>query len=343
MPRRRLGTRYPRRRVATFAFTATAALLLAACTDGTDQASAPDPSAETEADGQDGQPDADEDPAATAGGVDEQVVGEGWQLVADLEELPDVGEYPVLAAVDEDSLTAAWDRFELSGSPPRIDHDLSMTLLLAGVGACDPDQQDAVVGEDIDLEVGQGTVLVDIDTELLGCPPAEVERTLVVTIDREALGGSDTLAVAAPHAQADRLASTERTDTPTDTEFLRRHEHLDLRADPAPVTQGDALDLDLVVAEEADSSADPEDYRPADVQVLAWDGVQWLDRARPDMEVVAATETGEDPPADVRFEVDTSDLDPGYHVFTVVPAVADPSDDEIEAAFVEVEVVAPEE
>ena len=164
-----------------------------------------------------------------------------------------------------------------------------------------------------------------------------------MTIDREALGGSDTLSVAAPHAQANRLASTERTETPTDTEFLRRHEHLELRADPEPVTQGDALDLDLVVAEEADSSADPEDYRPADVQVLAWDGVQWLDRARPDMEVVAATDTGEDPPADVRFEVDTSDLDPGYNVFSVVPAVPDPSDDDIEAAVVEVEVVAPEE
>ncbi len=321
----------------------TSVLLLAACTDGTDQTTVPDAAEETETQGHAEQTDADEDPAATADGDDEQVVGEGWQLVADLDERPDVGEYPVLAAVDEDSLLTAWDRFDLSGSPPRIDHDLSLTVLLAGVGACDPEQQEAVICEDIDLEVGQGTFLVDVATELLRCPSTEVERTLVVTIDREALGGADTLSIAAPHAQTTRLVSTQRTDTPTGTEFLRRHELLELRADPNPVTQGDALDLDLVVAEEADSSADPQDHRPADMQVLAWDGVQWLERARPDMEVVAATDTGEDPPGDVRFEVDTSDLDPGHHVFSVVPAVADPSHDEIEAAVVEVEVVALEE
>ena len=265
MSRQRQRTRHPRRPAATFAATIAAALLLAACTGGPDQTTASDPAEETAIDGQAEQPDTDEGPAATADGVDEQVVGEGWQLVADL------------------------------------------------------------------------------DTELLRCPPAELERTLVVTIDREALGGSDTLSVAAPHAQPSRLASSERTDTPTDTAFLRRHELLELRAEPDPVTQGDALDLDLVVAEEADSSADPEDHRPADVQVPAWDGVQWLERVRPDMEVVAATDMGEDPPADVRFEVDTSDLDPGHHVFSVVPAVPDPSDNEIEAAVVEVEVVAPEE
>ncbi|TVR17382.1 MAG: hypothetical protein EA387_16590 [Nitriliruptor sp.] len=253
--------------------------------------------------------------AACSDGDDGQAAGEGWQQVADLDELPDLDRYPVIGAVDDGSLADAWEHFDLSGEPPSVDHDQSVTLLLAGIGACTEDQNE-VLGEDIEIEVVNGRIVVDVDGELLRCVTHEVERTFVVTIDRDALGDTETIGVQAPNTHANRPIAVERTDTPPDVVFVSSDDALSLAAEPDPVTVGDTLALDLGLTDAVDTELGAGDLRPADLEVLAWDGIQWLRHELPGTEVVASEAAAEGQPI-ARFEVDTNDLDPGGYLFRV--------------------------
>ena len=275
---------------------------------------------------------------ACSGGGDEQASGEGWQQVADLDELPDLDRYPVIGAVDDESLADAWDHFDLSGEPPSVDHDRSVTLLIAGIGACTEEQSD-LLREDIGIEVVDGRIVVDVDPELLRCVPPEVERTFVLTVDRDALGDTDAIGVQAPNSISNRPIAVERTDTPPDIAFLSTDDALSLAAEPDPVTAGEILALDLSLTDAGDTELGADDLRPADLDVLAWDGIQWLQHELPPTEVVES-DAAADGQSIAGFEVDTTDLDPGEYLFRVRLASGDQTAglEPDAAAFVQVRV-----